>query len=326
MEEQNKNTRRNFLKIGLFSGATVAAGVAGVALVSNLSKEEKEVLSGEKMRLLTPDGKIVEVDATNINNYPEALITPEESRKGIPNRKFVMVIDLAKCSNARACVESCQKAHNLDANEEFLKIQLISNNENTEPYWFPKPCYHCDEPPCVTVCPTGATFKRDDSIVLIDNERCIGCKFCITSCPYSARQFNWGHKAKFDKKDQPYSPETSVPGAEGTVIKCDFCPDLLRQGKLPHCATACPNGVIYFGDKNEDIVTNGLESFQFSKLITERSGYRHLEQLGTKPNVYYLPALEKEYPLERGFEFGPEINDRYKDVPFVKKLKNEGKI
>jgi Fe-S-cluster-containing dehydrogenase component len=322
MEDQNTNSRRKFLKLGLISGVTA---MAGASLVS-CSSEEKNPESGEKMRLLTPDGKIVEVDASNINKYPEALITPAEARKGIPDRKFVMVIDLAKCSNARACVEGCQKAHNLDSDQEFMKIQLIQNNENTEPYWFPKPCFHCDEPPCVTVCPTGATFKREDNIVLIDNQRCIGCKFCMTSCPYSARQFNWGHKAKYDKKDQPYSPETSVPGAEGTVVKCDFCPDLLRQGQLPHCAKACPNGVIYFGDKNEDIVTNGEESFQFSKLITDRGGYRHLEHLGTKPNVYYLPPVDKQYPVERGFENEEEINERYKNVPYVKELKKQGKI
>lgn len=320
--EENNNSRRKFLKFGLMSGVTV---VAGAGLVSCKSSDEK-LESGEKMRLLTPDGKLVEVDAVHINKYPEALITPKESREGISGRKFVMVIDLAKCSNARACVENCQKAHQLDKNEEFLKIQLLQNNEKEEPYWFPKPCFHCDEPPCVTVCPTGATFKREDNIVLIDNERCIGCKFCITSCPYSARQFNWGHKDKFDKKNLPYSPETSVPGAEGTVIKCDFCPDMLRQGELPHCAKACPNGVIYFGDANEDIVTNGVETFQFSKLINERAGYRYLENLGTKPNVYYLPPVNKEYPTERGFETDEEINERYKDVPYVIKLKKEGKL
>lgn len=328
MEENTKKSRRNFLKIGLISGATVAAGAAGVAIFSKLGKDEEEkVPSGEKMRLLTPDGKIVEVDATNINKYPEALITPEESREGIPNRKFVMVIDLAKCNNARACVESCQKAHNLAPDQEFIKVQLLQNNENTSPSWFPKPCFHCDEPPCVTVCPTGATFKREDSIVLVDNERCIGCKFCITSCPYSARQFNWGHRDQFDRKDLAYSPETSVPGTEGTVIKCDFCPDLLRQGELPHCAKACPMGVIYFGDRNEDIVTNGTEALQFSKLINDRDGYRYLEHLGTKPNVYYLPAVNRDYPVENGLEDKDEkIIERYKDVPFVKELKKQGKL
>ena len=324
-EKPNKkgSNRRKFIKFGLMSSLTA---VASASIISNIvGKDNSANNSGEKIRLLTPEGEIVEVDATNINKYPEAHVTPSESRKGIPDRKFVMVIDLAKCKNARKCVEKCQKAHNLDYNEEFLKVQLIRDNPEAQPYWFPKPCFHCDSPPCVTVCPTGATFKRDDGIVLVDNERCIGCKFCVTSCPYSARIFNWGHKDKFDS-ETAYSPETSIPASEGTIMKCDFCPDLLRQGELPHCAKACPMGVIYFGDKNEDIVTNGEETVQFSKLINERAGYRYLEHLGTKPNVYYLPAVDRQYPLERGFNIDEDIIERYKDVPYVKALKKQGKI
>ena len=319
---KGKTDRRSFVKLGVLSGIT---GLSGATLLSNLASEQELEASGDKIKLLTPDGKIVEVDAKNINQYPEAHISPAASRKGIPNRKFVMVIDLAKCNNARKCVESCQKAHQLDTHEEFMKVQLIRDHEEGAPYWFPKPCFHCDEPPCVTVCPTGATFKRDDGIVLVDNDRCIGCKFCMTSCPYSARSFNWGHKDKFDSTDQPYSPETSVPATEGTVMKCDFCPDLLRQGELPHCAKACPMGVIYFGDKNEDLVTNGVETVRFSQLIKDRGGYRYLEHLGTKPNVYYLPPVNRQFPLERGFNIDEEILDRYNDVPEVQDFKAKSK-
>lgn len=321
MEKINKNSRRKFLKLGLFSGATA---VAANSLINNLISDQE--VSGEKVKVLTPDGKMVEVSVEHLNRYPEAHITPEESRKGIPNRKFVMVIDLARCNNARACVESCQKAHNLDYHQEFMKIQLIQENKETKPYWFPKPCFHCNEPSCVKVCPTGATYKRDDNIVLIDTTRCIGCKFCITSCPYSARIFNWGHREVYDRKDVKYSPETSVPGTEGTVLKCDFCPDMLRQGELPHCVKACPMGVLYFGDLEEDIVTNGEETVQFSTLINERSGYRYLERLGAEPNVYYLPPVEKQFQLEDGFDKEDEIKERYKNVPYVQELKKQGKI
>jgi molybdopterin-containing oxidoreductase family iron-sulfur binding subunit len=85
-------------------------------------------------------------------------------------------------------------------------------------------------------------------------------------------------------------------------------------------------GVIYFGDKNEDIVTNGEETVSFSELINNRGGYRHLEHLGTKPNVYYLPAVNRQVPLEDGFNVDADIIDRYKDVPYVKELKKLGKI
>ena len=101
--EEGGTDRRKFLKLGLMTSLTA---ITGASIVTSLAaQEEEKEPTGEMIRLLTPDGKIVEVNASNINKYPEALITPEESRKGIPDRKFVMVIDLAKCKNARKCVE-----------------------------------------------------------------------------------------------------------------------------------------------------------------------------------------------------------------------------
>jgi molybdopterin-containing oxidoreductase family iron-sulfur binding subunit len=234
-----------------------------------------------------------------------------------------MVIDLAKCKNARKCVEECQKGHNLPKDQEFMKVYLMQDSEKTAPYWFPKPCYHCDNPQCVSVCPVGATYKRSDGIVLIDNERCIGCKFCMTGCPYSTRVFSWKAEEAYES-DQPYSPEKSVPGVEGTVSKCDFCPDLAREGKLPYCAAACPMGVIYFGDIDEDVVTNGTETFKFSELIRDRSGYKYLDNLGTRPNVYYLPPVDRQFPFERGLDgLDEEVAKRFENTPYMKKLKNK---
>lgn len=325
-ENQSENNRRKFLQLGLLTGVSAIAGSSLVQNLGDAAEKTEETGSEEMTRVLTPEGKMVEVPKASLNHYPEAHVSPAEARKGIPNRKFVMVIDLARCKNARKCVEACQRGHNLDYHEEFMKVQLLQDNPEGEPYWFPKPCFHCEEPPCVTVCPTGATYKREDNIVLVDNERCIGCKFCVTSCPYSARIYNWGHKDKYADTSQPYSPETQTPAAKGTVMKCDFCPDLLRQGELPYCAKSCPMGVIYFGDKNEDIITNGEETVSFSQLIKDRGGYRHLEHLGTKPNVYYLPAVNKQFPTERGFDVEEEVIERYKDVPYVQDLKKQGKI
>jgi molybdopterin-containing oxidoreductase family iron-sulfur binding subunit len=257
---------------------------------------------------------------------PEQLRFPRvsrtESRQGIPGRKFVMVIDLARCKNARVCVEACQKGHHLPDGQEFMKVYLLQDSERTAAYWFPKPCYHCDNPLCVSVCPVGATYKRSDGIVLIDSDRCIGCKFCITGCPYSSRVFAWTHYKEYEEDSQPYSPEASSPGVEGTVSKCDFCPDLARVGKLPYCVSACPMGVIYFGDIDEDIVTNGAETYPFSQLIRDRAGYRYLENLGTRPSVYYLPPVERQFPVERGFsDVEEEVVKRYENTPFVKHKK-----
>ncbi|MBT8270362.1 MAG: 4Fe-4S dicluster domain-containing protein, partial [Bacteroidia bacterium] len=101
-----------------------------------------------------------------------------------------------------------------------------------------------------------------------------------------------------------YSPETSLPSQIGTVGKCDFCPDMLRQNKLPHCVTSCPNGVIYFGDEIDDTVTNGEETVRLSTLLREKAGYRYMEDLGTEPRVYYLPPVDRLFPFEKD----PELN------------------
>jgi len=311
-KKEKKNSRRDFLKKGLLAGAGVVAGSSLIASYVDKSKKE----SGEKVKALTTDGQIIEVDKSQIRT-PRVSI--EESHKGIPGRKFVMVIDLAKCKNARRCVEVCQKGHHLPKSQEFMKVYLLQDSDKSAPYWFPKPCFHCDNPLCVSVCPVGATYKRSDGIVLIDNERCIGCKFCMTGCPYSTRVFAWKHYPEFDEDKEAYSPEASSPGKEGTVSKCDFCPDLIRVGKLPYCAQACPMGVIYFGDIDEDTVTNGTDTYKFSELIKDRAGYRYLEVLGTRPTVYYLPPVDRQFPVEGGFnDLNENVKNRYKETPYVK--------
>ncbi len=310
-----KSTRRDFLKKSLATGAGIAATGGLVSAYLDTSAAE----SGETVKVLSTDGEIIEVDKAHIR-YPR--VSRKEAREGIPGKKFVMVIDLARCKNARACVEKCQEGHHLPKSQEFIKIYLLQDTENTAPYWFPKPCFQCDNPLCVSVCPVGATYKRSDGIVLIDSVRCIGCKFCITGCPYSTRVFAWSDYPEYDEDTQPYSPESSSPGLEGTVSKCDFCPDLIRVGKLPYCVAACPMGVIYFGDIEEDVVTNGSETYQFSELIRDRGGYRYLEVLGTRPSVYYLPPVERQFPVDRGFDgLDEEVRSRYDNTPYVKKQK-----
>jgi len=144
-----------------------------------------------------------------------------------------------------------------------------------------------------------ATYKRSDGLVLVDNQRCIGCRFCIAACPYSVRVFNWAPpNDPPEAQQQPYSPERGVPRRIGTVEKCDFCADMAREGKLPGCASACPMGVIYFGDQNEDAVTNGLgETARLSKLLTDNAAYRQMEELGTQPRCYYLPPKNRMFPV-----------------------------
>ena len=294
---QENSGRRNFLKLGLLAGGATVAGVGLNALAGNNKPE------GEKVKVMTTDGKLVEVDSSSIVEVNKSCgmskVSNEDARKGIPGKKFVMVLDLSRCKNARKCVAACQKMHYLPEDKHWLKVIRMQESESTAPYWMPKPCFHCDHPPCVKVCPVDATFKREDGIVLIDNERCIGCRFCMAACPYSARSFNWDEpEMPIDVAKREYSPESSLPRKKGTVEKCDFCPDMLRDNKLPDCVTACPNGVFYFGNIYEDAVTNGDETVKFSSLIRDKAGYRYLEDLGTQPSVYYLPPASRLFPFE----------------------------
>lgn len=296
MDEKNfdrqRKSRRNFLR----NLGTASASLAGASFLITGCSDNKDVSeTGEKVKVLSQNNQLMEVNASDIS--PASLKADKEylknkGRTGIPGRKFVMVVDLAKCKNARQCMKACQGAHQLKPEQHHINVLEMEDEKSGATYYMPKPCQHCDNPNCVTVCPVDATFKRSDGIVLIDNERCIGCRFCIAACPYSARTFNWTEPRDAEKyKDVPYDMELNVPQKKGTVTKCAFSADRVREGKLPYCVSACPNGVYYFGDENEDLVTNGTtrETFRLSEILKRNAAYTLMPELGTKPRVYYLP-------------------------------------
>ncbi|MDP4224651.1 MAG: 4Fe-4S dicluster domain-containing protein, partial [Bacteroidota bacterium] len=227
-------------------------------------------------------------------------VLQSRGREGIKGKKWVWVIDLSRCRNARKCVAACQAAHHLRPYEYHINVLVMQESVNTPPYFMPKPCQHCDNPPCVSVCPVDATFKRQDGPVLIDNERCIGCRFCMAACPYSARIFQWQDPLKaVEDKGLVYNVELNIPQKRGTITKCLMSANRLRDSILPYCVSACPNGVYYFGDENEDAVTNGTtkETVSFKELLKKNGAYRLMSELGTNPRVYYLP------PKNRIFDF-----------------------
>jgi Fe-S-cluster-containing dehydrogenase component len=292
--------RRAFVKKGLGAvGAAAALGTGAVATLRSAAGADPEASVPDPPRIaaLTVDGRVVEVpsDGARPAGLPR---TDPAVRRGEPGRKWVMVIDLAACDGCGECAEACNAAHGLEADQPWLRIYKMQDSPGAAPYWFPRPCFQCDDPPCTKVCPVDGTFKREDGIVLVDNERCIGCRFCMAACPFSARVFNWSRPPEAGGEQALNgSPETGRPRRVGTVSKCDFCPEMAREGMLPDCADVCAMGAIYFGDEMEDAVTNGRgETLRLSQLLEDRGGYRHLEKLGTKPRVYYLPPVRRRYP------------------------------
>ncbi|MHA2224934.1 MAG: 4Fe-4S dicluster domain-containing protein [Candidatus Hodarchaeales archaeon] len=287
-------SRRNFLKLCAVVGA---AGVT-TAIASQLALNRPSITKGKS----------------------------EEEDKTPP--QWVMLIDVDKCTACNDkeisdCLDSCATMHYIPKNfkaADFLAgisggwryddkpqpwIDMFEKEDNPlmGSYILPRPCMHCESPPCLHVCPTGATFKTDEGTVLIDHQVCIGCRMCMGACPYNARSFNWGEpepwkgtreeeKAFFSGRGK-YSPEFAGPHQKGTVEKCDFCAHSAREGGLPACVGSCPDGSIYFGDLNQNLVTNGKqETITLSATIRERMGYRLHEDLGTKPRVYYLPKKD----------------------------------
>jgi Fe-S-cluster-containing dehydrogenase component len=213
------------------------------------------------------------------------------------NQKWVMVIDLAKCDGCGDCTNACNAMHFVPWMQEWIRVYEVQDNPAAGPYYMARPCMQCDNPPCVRGCPVGATFKRTDGIVIMDQERCIGCRNCIAQCPYGARSFNWSEPSHTrEELSQPYSVEWNFPHRKGVVEKCIFCPHLLRAGKLPACADKCTMAAIYFGDEYEDAVTNSKgETIQLSKITKQGAGFRLLEDLGTDPRVYFLPPANRKY-------------------------------
>ena len=140
----------------------------------------------------------------------------------------------------------------------------------------PVMCNHCEEPPCVRVCPTRATFKRADGIVEMDYHRCIGCRFCMAACPYGARSLNFSDPVDYlETVNSEYPVRT-----RGVIEKCMMCADRIDKGLMPLCAEAS-NGTILFGDLNDP-------DSEVSRALEESFAVRRRASLGTGPSVYYI--------------------------------------
>ncbi len=215
-------------------------------------------------------------------------------------RQWAMVFDLRKCEGCVTkdtppkCVEGCNATHFVPPRQEWLVVYEMEGPGGHK-YFMPRPCMQCENAPCVKVCPVGATYRTAEGIVLIDHERCIGCRMCIAACPYGARRFNW------DQPPNPpaatfasYTPEFPVPHRKGVAEKCMLCAHNVKDGKLPACASACPMLAIYLGDLTEDVATNGKEVVKLSRFLADNSAYRLKEDLGTRPRVWYIPGHGQE--------------------------------
>jgi Fe-S-cluster-containing dehydrogenase component len=204
--------------------------------------------------------------------------------------QWMMIFDLRSCDGCKVCTLACQQAHSLPAEAEWIKVYEMPGADG-QPYYLPKPCMMCEDPPCLAVCPVGATFRTDEGVVLVDQDVCIGCRTCMAACPYESRHFNAEPGPKAPPQPFPRSPEWPVPQVVGTVGKCVLCAARLPAGQLPACASACGMGVIYIGDLTTDVAVNGLgNTVKISEFLRDNDAVRLKEELGTNPRVYYIPG------------------------------------
>jgi molybdopterin-containing oxidoreductase family iron-sulfur binding subunit len=258
--------RRDFLKI---TGLGTLAGVGGKAAADLLFKDQ--------------------VEAQEVRPNPDALV----------GKRWAMVVDTRKCiekvrqDGCRDCIVACHVTHNVpDFGNPKDEIKWIW--QDTYEHVFPGQhhpftqaslegvpflvfCNHCDNPPCVQVCPTKATFKRSDGIVMMDFHRCIGCRFCMAGCPYGSRSFNWRDPRPFVQEAREEFPTRM----RGVVEKCSFCAERLAEGLPPACVEACKVKALVFGDLEDP-------NSEVRELLHQRYSIRRKPELGTMPQIYYL--------------------------------------
>lgn len=232
--------------------------------------------------------------------------------------RWGMVIDLAKCTACQACVVACQSENNIPCvspeeagNGRILSwIKLLPEIEGEYPRTgmrlMPVSCVHCDKPPCIVVCPVGATGITPEGIVRQTFARCIGCRYCTTACPYTRRVFNWRTPEFPGDFAEALNPDVSVR-PKGVVEKCTLCHHRrikareeaaaakrpMAEGEyLPACAEVCPAGAMYFGDLDDP-------DSKVTQLMRGPRAFRLLEDLGTHPKVNYLSEGEWSSGNER---------------------------
>jgi Fe-S-cluster-containing dehydrogenase component len=205
---------------------------------------------------------------------------------------WVMTIDLETCIGCQRCAYACQ-ATNDTASGHLWNIVLHDENTFEKPVFVSRPCMHCEHAPCVEVCPVNATYHREDGLVAMDYDRCIGCRYCMVACPYGVRVFNW----EKNTEPNPMAPTWGQPEVErrprGVVEKCTFCAHRIDAGKergltpgydpaaTPVCCVICPTEARRFGDLRDPNSPASL-SLKGRQAIVLRS------ELGTNPRVFYL--------------------------------------
>ena len=254
--------RREFVKAG------IAASACAVGLLSMTGCSTQETTNAEITKSLAEGNKdkqwgmVINVTKFNKLNLMDTVQNACHKAHNVPNTGS------AKTAVKWVWAATFEEAFE-DINNEYM-------DDTTKELTFPVMCNPCAEPPCVRVCPTQATFKREDGIVSMDYHRCIGCRFCMAACPYGARSLNFSDPREFLSDINPDYPTRS----KGVVEKCMFCSEKIDAGEKPICVEAS-KGAILFGDLNDS-------KSEVRKALSNAFSIRRRTELGTGPSVYYI--------------------------------------
>lgn len=265
------NSRRKFLKI---AGITAVAGIGAPSALNMLMKSDVQASAAAHGEAVTGKRYGMVINARKFHEHPglaEKCAEACHSNFNVPdfgNKKdAIMWLWAVPFTNAFP-----EKSHN-------KKDKTVNSMQ------IPVTCNHCDNPPCVKACPTQATFKNKDGIVMMDFHRCIGCRFCMAACPYQARSFNWRDPRGVARDGKPFIKKINMDfptRMQGVVEKCNFCALRLTEGKLPICVEATGNtGAMVFGDLNDP-------NSDVSKVLQAHFTIQRKPTLGTKPSVFYI--------------------------------------
>lgn len=291
------HSRRNFVK-GLGAvGVAAATGPAwgGATLreaMGDFFQDHYQRMSREEI-----DDALARIERKAERQFGKAITC--ENTPALPGVVFGYALNISKCKGYRDCVKACVKENNLGRGGQMEYIRVLELDkgdrdlERANHYYdtalvpapgkeyLPVQCMQCDNPPCVKACPVNATWKEPDGIVVVDYNWCIGCRYCMTACPYSARHFNWGEPqipAEELNTDTHYLGNR--PRMKGVVEKCHFCIHRTRKGLQPACMEACPTGARVFGNLLDP-------DSEIRYILANKSVFRLKEELGTEPKFWY---------------------------------------
>ena len=199
-----------------------------------------------------------------------------------------MAINLSRCVGCHTCANACKMSNNVPMGMMWNRVLTEGSDvldgvsgiyPNVSRRWVPLACQHCENPACMKVCPTGATYKDDKGRVEIDYDKCIGCRMCMAACPYNARVFNWAEPSRSTGFN--YGDARVPERGRGVMEKCTLCKERTDEGDEPMCVHCCPADARIFGDLDDP-------DSQIAKLRREQTAHVLLEDKGTRPQVFYF--------------------------------------